>query len=398
MARGVEQPAASISAVPPPRANPDLVGHESAEARAATAYRSRPAAARDPAERAARHRQGDLGLSLCPLSAGQGQRRRRMCGAWRNRARIDRESGVFRRVAAGGHADLLTVERAYDPRRRRLRGDIVVEDAREIGDFLRLTAAEEGLAHRRRRRRRGDEPQRRQCGAEDPRRAAAAGVADAGQPQPGPAVADDPFALPAFYARALPPAVVRRLIARYRPRARRAEAAALAGLCRRQYRARARAGRRRRSRPLSLVARIAGAAPANGQRQAARLCRSARPRRCGGRLSRRRGIADAVSGPHGDRHAARRELGANGRPSPREAEAMQRLAARADPARWAELRDKSSTFRRAPTLTSTASRRCSAPSLPSPSRRGRSAGQPFAESGSRWIAARSRPISGLWRG
>ena len=46
---------------------------------------------------------------------------------------IPPESGVFRRVASGGHADLLTVERAYDPRRRRLRSEIVVDDTREIG-------------------------------------------------------------------------------------------------------------------------------------------------------------------------------------------------------------------------------------------------------------------------
>jgi len=54
------------------------------------------------------------------------------------------ETGVFRRVASGGHADLLTVERAYDPRRRRLRGEIVVDDVREIASFLRLTPAEGG--------------------------------------------------------------------------------------------------------------------------------------------------------------------------------------------------------------------------------------------------------------
>ncbi len=36
------------------------------------------------------------------------------------------------------------MERAYDPRRKRLRGEIVVDDAREIGAFLRLTAAEGG--------------------------------------------------------------------------------------------------------------------------------------------------------------------------------------------------------------------------------------------------------------
>jgi DNA polymerase-3 subunit delta' len=57
---------------------------------------------------------------------------------------IPPDSGVFRRVASGGHADLLTVERAYDPRRRRLRSEIVVDDTREIGAFLRLTPAEGG--------------------------------------------------------------------------------------------------------------------------------------------------------------------------------------------------------------------------------------------------------------
>ena len=65
-------------------------------------------------------------------------------GAAEDGLAVDRESGVFRRVAAGGHADLLTIERAYDARRRRLRGEIVVEDAREITGFFRLTAAEEG--------------------------------------------------------------------------------------------------------------------------------------------------------------------------------------------------------------------------------------------------------------
>jgi DNA polymerase-3 subunit delta' len=57
---------------------------------------------------------------------------------------IDPESGVFRRVAAGGHADLLTVERVWDPERHRLRSAILVEDVREISGFLHLTAAEEG--------------------------------------------------------------------------------------------------------------------------------------------------------------------------------------------------------------------------------------------------------------
>jgi DNA polymerase III subunit delta' len=57
---------------------------------------------------------------------------------------VSPESGVFHRVAAGGHADLLTVERAFDARRKRLRSEIVVDDIREIGAFLHLTAAEGG--------------------------------------------------------------------------------------------------------------------------------------------------------------------------------------------------------------------------------------------------------------
>jgi DNA polymerase III subunit delta' len=57
---------------------------------------------------------------------------------------VPQDGGVSRRVAAGGHADLLTVERAFDPRRRRMRSEIVVDDVREIGTFLHLTAAEGG--------------------------------------------------------------------------------------------------------------------------------------------------------------------------------------------------------------------------------------------------------------
>jgi len=50
---------------------------------------------------------------------------------------------VFRRVASGGHADLLTVERQLDERGR-LKTEIVVADARAISDFLHLTPIEGG--------------------------------------------------------------------------------------------------------------------------------------------------------------------------------------------------------------------------------------------------------------
>jgi len=57
---------------------------------------------------------------------------------------LDERDKVFRRVAAGSHADLLTVEREWDAKRKRLRGEIVVDDVRRIADFLHLTPAEGG--------------------------------------------------------------------------------------------------------------------------------------------------------------------------------------------------------------------------------------------------------------
>ena len=56
----------------------------------------------------------------------------------------DPASPVFRRVAKASHADQLTVEREWDERRKRRRTDIVVDDARDIAGFLRLTPAEGG--------------------------------------------------------------------------------------------------------------------------------------------------------------------------------------------------------------------------------------------------------------
>ena len=57
---------------------------------------------------------------------------------------VDTDHPVFRRVASGGHADLFTVERGFDEKRGRLRTEIVVDDVRAMGGFLRLTPAEGG--------------------------------------------------------------------------------------------------------------------------------------------------------------------------------------------------------------------------------------------------------------
>ena len=142
MARGIEQLPESTVAVPASRANPDLVGHESAERE----LRRLVEAGRLPH---AILLSGPRGIGKATLAfrfarflLAKGDDATK--AAAESALAIDQESGVFHRVASGGHADLLTVERAYDPRRRRLRGEIVVEDAREITAFFRLTAAEQG--------------------------------------------------------------------------------------------------------------------------------------------------------------------------------------------------------------------------------------------------------------
>jgi DNA polymerase-3 subunit delta' len=133
---------------PPPRANRDLVGHAAAEQELRRLF----AAGRLPhalliggprgigkatlAFRLARYvlaHGADDGAAPQLFPAGEG-----------GSLAVPPDSGTFRRVAAGGHADLLTVERAWDPRRRRLRGEIVVADTREIARFLHLTPAEGG--------------------------------------------------------------------------------------------------------------------------------------------------------------------------------------------------------------------------------------------------------------
>ena len=54
------------------------------------------------------------------------------------------DSPVFRRVASGGHADLITVEREFDEKRKRLKTELTIEPIRLIHPFLSKTAAEGG--------------------------------------------------------------------------------------------------------------------------------------------------------------------------------------------------------------------------------------------------------------
>jgi DNA polymerase III subunit delta' len=215
-----------------PRANPHLLGHEGAElelGRLALAGRlphaillsgPRGIGKATMAFRLARFlfARPDAGAAGDPDSVGN------------DRLATDPASTVFRRVASGGHADLLTVERAYDARRRRLRSEIVVEDTREIADFFRLTAAEEGwrivIVDG------AEEMNRNAANAllkileEPPRRALLLLVSH----NPGRLLPTIRSRCRGFPLTALGPPVVRDLLARYRPNLAKSQAEALAGL------------------------------------------------------------------------------------------------------------------------------------------------------------------------
>ena len=121
---------------PEPRANPILLGHEAAERTLLDALHL--------------GRMHHAWLITGPEGIGKATlafrfARRLLAGRpERDSLALDPAHPVFRRVAASGHADLMTIERAVDPKTKRLRGGIPVDDVRGINGFMSLTPAEGG--------------------------------------------------------------------------------------------------------------------------------------------------------------------------------------------------------------------------------------------------------------
>jgi DNA polymerase-3 subunit delta' len=121
---------------PDPRANPTLLGHNDAEAAILEALRT--------------GRMHHAWLITGPEGVGKATlayrfARRLLAGRpAEDTLALAADTPVFRRVAAGSHADLLTIERGINEKTKRMRTQIAVEDVRKINGFMSLTPAEGG--------------------------------------------------------------------------------------------------------------------------------------------------------------------------------------------------------------------------------------------------------------
>lgn len=133
---------------PSPRANPNLVGQEHAERRLVEIWRSGriphgwlitgPAGIGKAtlAYRFARHVLANRDAASGPTLFGQAEAL--------DSLQLDAAHPVFRRVASGGHADFMVLERLADPDSGRFKASISVEQVRAAGQFLSLTPGEGG--------------------------------------------------------------------------------------------------------------------------------------------------------------------------------------------------------------------------------------------------------------
>lgn len=137
------------SAIPAPRQNPDLVGHERAEAVLLEAWRSErlPHAWLICGPRGIGKATLAFRFARFVLAQGAADGGGLFGGgeaAGPESLYVDPVLPVFRRVAAGGHADMVTLERGYEREGGRLRNSVVIDDVRKAGRFMALTAGEGG--------------------------------------------------------------------------------------------------------------------------------------------------------------------------------------------------------------------------------------------------------------
>ena len=130
---------------PEPRKNPDLLGHEWAESSFLGVWNAGrlPHAWLITGPRGIGKATFAFRIARFVLAGGGGE-----TGLFGGTApaslSLAPDDPVFRRVASGGHADLMTVQRSVNPDTDRMRSVIAVNDVRAAGAFLSLTPAEGG--------------------------------------------------------------------------------------------------------------------------------------------------------------------------------------------------------------------------------------------------------------
>ena len=132
------------TAIPHPRENPQLLGHENAE--------------RELIEATGSGRLAHAWLLTGPRGIGKATLAYRFAryllsaaggidlfgNESANSLYVAPDSDVFRRLATGSHGEVMTIERSPDPKTRKLRNAIVVGDIRRLQGFFGLTASEGG--------------------------------------------------------------------------------------------------------------------------------------------------------------------------------------------------------------------------------------------------------------
>ena len=136
--------AAEEPKIPEPRHTPDLIGHATAEERLLQAALSgrMPHAWLFAGPRGIGKATLAYRFARWLLAEGEGGAGGDLFGDAPRDLALDPEHPVFRRVASGGHRDLMSVERGVNPKTGKPRTEIVVEEVRPVRGFLRMTAAE----------------------------------------------------------------------------------------------------------------------------------------------------------------------------------------------------------------------------------------------------------------
>ena len=122
---------ADTSGPPEPRANEELIGHQSAERLFLDSWH--------------KGRLAHAWLILGPDGVGKATLAYRLARTLlADGVAEDRHQSVFRQVAVRSHADLFSLERPLDLQTNVGRGEITIDEARKVGPFLHLTAAQGG--------------------------------------------------------------------------------------------------------------------------------------------------------------------------------------------------------------------------------------------------------------